>query len=92
MRQCRTTARCSRTATRSFTNNHTVLISHTAGGILPAGEPAFDLHFDDVPTIYVNGQPGRTDPNVRKLEHDIAALQEPDPYIRDAAATSRPST
>ena len=26
-------------------------------GLLPAGEPAFDLHFDDAPTIYVNGQP-----------------------------------
>ena len=26
-------------------------------GMLPAGEPAFDIHFDDAPTIYVNGQP-----------------------------------
>src|SRR6478736_6548663 len=28
-------------------------------GLLPAGEPGFDLHFDDAPTFYVNGQPER---------------------------------
>jgi hypothetical protein len=49
-------------------------------GILPAGEPAFDLHFDDAPTIYVNGQPTRTDPAVRKLERDAGALTAVDPY------------
>ena len=32
-------------------------------GLLPAGEPPFDLHIDDAPTIYVNGQPTRTDPD-----------------------------
>jgi hypothetical protein len=49
--------------------------------LLPAGEPGFDLHFDDAPTIYVNGQPGRTDPAVRKLERDAAALRSKDPYV-----------
>ncbi len=54
-------------------------------GILPAGEPAFDIHFDDAPTFYVNGQPVRTDPAVRKLERDVGALTSLDPYVRDAA-------
>jgi hypothetical protein len=49
-------------------------------GLLPAGEPTFDLHFDDAPTIYVNGQPTRTDPTVRKLERDVAGLSAKDPY------------
>jgi hypothetical protein len=49
-------------------------------GLLPTGEPSFDLHFDDAPTIYVNGQPNRTDTGVRQLERDIGGLQAPDPY------------
>jgi hypothetical protein len=49
-------------------------------GLLPAGEPSFDLHFDDAPTIYVSGQPTRTDPAVRKLERDAAGLTAIDPY------------
>src|SRR6476469_2509493 len=49
-------------------------------GLLPAGEPTLDLHFDDAPTIYVNGQPTRTDPTVRQLERDVAGLTAKDPY------------
>jgi hypothetical protein len=49
-------------------------------GLLPAGEPAFDLHFDDAPTIYVNGQPSRNNPAVRQLERDAGALTAIDPY------------
>jgi hypothetical protein len=56
-------------------------------GLLPAGEPTFDLHFDDAPTIYVNGQPGRTDPAVRKLERDVGSLTSLDPYVRDGSGT-----
>jgi hypothetical protein len=48
--------------------------------LLPAGEPTFDLHFDDAPTIYVNGQPNRTDPAVRKLERDVGNTTANDPY------------
>jgi hypothetical protein len=54
-------------------------------GLLPAGEPAFDLHFDDAPAIYVSGQPGRTDTAVRKLERDVGSLTSLDPYVRNAA-------
>jgi hypothetical protein len=50
------------------------------GDVLPAGEPAFDIHFDDAPTFYVDGQPERTNPALRKLEQDVAAATAPDPY------------
>jgi hypothetical protein len=50
-------------------------------GLLPAGEPGFGIHFDDAPTFYVNGQPARTDPAVRKLERDVAGLTATDPYV-----------
>ncbi|MGZ4292099.1 MAG: alkaline phosphatase family protein [Gaiellaceae bacterium] len=48
--------------------------------LLPAGEPTFDYHFDDAPTVYVNGQPERTNPALRKLEQDVATATAPDPY------------
>jgi hypothetical protein len=52
-------------------------------GLLPSGEPTFDIHPDDAPTFYVNGQPARTDSTVRKLERDVGSLTSPDPYSRD---------
>jgi hypothetical protein len=55
------------------------------GAVLPAGEPAFDIHFDDAPTFYVNGQPGRTDASVRKLERDVASAKAIDPYAGGVA-------
>jgi hypothetical protein len=53
-------------------------------GLLPAGEPPFSVHSDDAPTFYVNGNPGRTDPAVRKLEHDVDGLTSVDPYAGGA--------
>jgi hypothetical protein len=50
-------------------------------GLLPADEAPFDLHFDDAPTFYVNGQPDRRDPRVRKLERDLAGTTAIDPYV-----------
>jgi hypothetical protein len=48
--------------------------------LLPADStrPVFDIHFDSAPTFYVNGQPGRYDTGVRKLEQDLSALSVPD--------------
>ena len=54
-------------------------------GILPAGEPTFDIHPDDAPTFYVSGQPARTDAAVRKLERDVGNLTSLDPYVRNGA-------
>jgi hypothetical protein len=50
----------------------------------PGGVPAFDIHFDDAPTFYVNSNPGRTDPNLRTLERNVGALTSLDPYVRDS--------
>jgi hypothetical protein len=50
------------------------------GDVLPTGEPAYDIHFDDAPTFYVDGQPERTQPALRKLEQDVGAATAPDPY------------
>jgi hypothetical protein len=52
-------------------------------GVLPPGQSPFDIHFDDAPTFYVNGQPGPLDAGVRKLEHDVGSLMLPDPYVNN---------
>jgi hypothetical protein len=68
------------TASPTCPSNQMGEITTNLKGLLPAGEPSFDLHFDDAPTIYVNGQPNRTDTSVRQLERDIGGLTSPDPY------------
>ncbi len=50
----------------------------------PSVTTGFDIHFDDAPTFYVNGQPGPTDATVRQLEHDVGNLTSVDPYVRDS--------
>lgn len=57
------------------------------GAVLPSGEPSYDIHFDDAPTFYVNGDashpngPSRTDAAVRQLERDVWNATAPDPYV-----------
>ncbi len=34
----------------------------------------FKVHSDDAPTVYINGNPGQTDPVTRKLEREAGAL------------------
>lgn len=52
--------------------------------VLPSGEPGFDIHFDDAPVFYVDGQPPRDDPSVRQLERDVGDLTSLDPYVRNS--------
>jgi hypothetical protein len=65
-------------------------VTTNLNALLPAidqnvsGNTKYDIHFDDAPTFYLTGQPERTDPTVRRYEHDVAALTSPDPYVRDA--------
>ena len=40
----------------------------------------FAVHSDDAPTVYVNGNPGRTDASVRQLERESAQLSWENPY------------
>jgi hypothetical protein len=49
----------------------------------PGATTGYDIHFDDAPTFYVNGQPPRTDTTVRRLERDVGGLTAPDPYVRN---------
>jgi hypothetical protein len=46
--------------------------------------PGFDIHFDDAPTFYMNGQPDPTATSVRTLERNVGNLTSVDPYIRDS--------
>jgi hypothetical protein len=41
---------------------------------------AYEIHDDSAPALYYFGKPARTDPNVRKLAQDAAALTSYDPY------------
>src|SRR6266508_1848017 len=41
---------------------------------------AFTVHSDDAPTVYVTGNPGQTDPAVRRLERESAQLSWLNPY------------
>ncbi len=40
----------------------------------------FTLHSDSAPQFYLPGQPGPTNPKVRKLERDVAGLTADNPY------------
>ncbi len=47
----------------------------------PFNDPtAFSVHSDDAPTVYVNGNPARTDPAVRTLEREMGQLTITNPY------------
>jgi hypothetical protein len=48
------------------------------------GSSNYQIHFDDAPAFYVNGQPGPTDPGVRSLERTVGGLTSLDPYVRDS--------
>jgi hypothetical protein len=67
-------------ATATCPSNQIGEVNGNLAALLPAGEPFFRVHSDDAPTVYVQGNPSRTDPTVRKLERDVAGLQVNDPY------------
>lgn len=54
--------------------------------LLPATERGFAVHRDSSPSFWVNGRPDRTDANLRKLEHDVAAISAVDPYLNTSPA------
>jgi hypothetical protein len=43
---------------------------------------SYDIHPDDAPAFYLNGQPGPTDTTVRNLERLVGGLKATDPYVR----------
>ena len=58
-------------------------VSQNIKALLPSGytPPTFFVHSDSAPTVYVNGNPARTDPALRDLERKLAAAQAVDPYV-----------
>jgi len=72
-------------ATPTCPGNQIGEVNVRIGSVLPAGEPAFDIHFDDAPTFYVNGQPERTNPTLRQLERDVAKATAVNPYAGGVA-------
>jgi hypothetical protein len=51
--------------------------------LLPSGNATFSVHSDSAPTVYINGNPTRTDTSVRKLERDVSGLSLADPYVNN---------
>jgi hypothetical protein len=50
----------------------------------PTTQPFFSVHNDSAPTVYVNGNPGPSDPGwaaMRQLERDVSNAQALDPYV-----------
>jgi hypothetical protein len=72
---------CNVTAGQMCPSNQIGEVSGNLAALLPAGEPSFTVHSDSAPTVYLNGNPARTDPALRKLERDVAATQAVDPYV-----------
>jgi hypothetical protein len=64
-------------------------VTQNLSALAPAGSPAFDIHFDSAPTVYVHGNPIRTNADLRNLERGLAAATAVDPYI---SSTPKPIT
>lgn len=78
---------CNVSSGQSCPSNQIGEVTLNLNSVLPSGEPSFSIHFDSAPTVYVNGQPARTDPTVRKFERDAGAAKAIDPYISPSAGT-----
>jgi len=78
---------CNVTAGQSCPSNQIGEVTLNLNSVLPAGEPHYSIHFDSSPTVYVNGQPARTDAAVRKFERDAGAAAAVDPYINSSTPT-----
>jgi hypothetical protein len=80
---------CNVTAGQTCPANQIGEVTQNLSALAPAGSPAFDIHFDSAPTVYVHGNPARTDANLRNLERGLAAATAVDPYI---SSSPRPIT
>jgi hypothetical protein len=75
---------CNISAGQTCPANQIGEVNANLAALLPGGEPSFQVHSDSAPTVYVNGNPPRTDAALRKLERDVAATKAVDPYISAA--------
>ncbi|MDP9232829.1 MAG: hypothetical protein M3O73_08700 [Actinomycetota bacterium] len=72
---------CNLSVTTTCPANQIGEVNANLVALLPSGESTFFVHSDSAPTVYVNGNPVRTDSALRKLERDAAAVQVNDPYV-----------
>ena len=77
---------CSWTTTPACPPNQVGEVNLKINTILPAGTPSFSIHRDSAPAFWVNGQPARTDPTLRKMERDVWGLTAIDPYVSSSPA------
>jgi hypothetical protein len=78
---------CNVTNGQSCPSNQIGEVTLNLNSVLPAGEPTYAIHFDSSPTVYVNGEPGRTDATVRTFERDAGAATAVDPYVSTSTPT-----
>ena len=78
---------CDVTDHQSCPSNQIGEVTLNLNSTLPMGEPGYTIHFDSAPTVYVNGQPARTDPATRKFERDVGSAVAIDPYISASTPT-----
>jgi hypothetical protein len=74
---------CNVTAGDTCPPNQIGEVTQNLKALVPAADlpPAFDIHFDSAPTVYVAGNPARTDAGLRRFERDLAAATSVDPYV-----------
>ena len=60
-------------------------IGEVNGNIKALAPGSYDIHFDDAPTFYVNGQPARNDATLRALERTVGSATAQDPYVSNGA-------
>jgi len=60
-------------------------IGEVNGNIKALAPGTYDIHFDDAPTFYVNGQPARNDTTLRALERTVGSATAQDPYVSNGA-------
>ena len=77
---------CSWTTTPACPSNQIGEVNLNVKPLMPASERNFSVHSDSAPTVYVNGNPTRTDSALRQTERDLLGLQAIDPYLSSTAA------
>src|SRR5438105_247960 len=74
---------CNVTGGQTCPANQIGEVTQNIKALVPAADlpPAFDIHFDSAPTVYVAGNPAPGNAQVRQFERDLAAAQHVDPYV-----------
>ena len=68
-------------------------VSVNLAGLLKEQDPTetstdFQIHSDSAPNFYINGNPEAGAPRARQLEHEMASLLAPDPYVNNGGTAA----